>query len=94
MSATHKKKDLQELGINSRFLIDTLTKYQNKNEEIVFSLTLIISEYEENMPNGSFSYVPHFEGIVSLLDAQRFIMRSFQRYLESGDINELQDLEC
>ena len=34
----------------------------------------------------SFSYVPHLEGIVSLLDAQRFIMRNFQRYIESGDM--------
>ena len=31
MSATHKLKDLKELGITSRFLIDILTKYQNKN---------------------------------------------------------------
>ena len=42
----------------------------------------------------SFSYVPHLEGIVTLLDAQRFIMRNFQRYIESGDMKELQDLEC
>lgn len=94
MSATHKKKDLQELGINSRFLIDMLTKYQNKNEEIVFLLTLIISEYEQNMPDDCMSYVPHLEGIVTLLDSQRFIMRNFQRYIESGDMSELQDLEC
>ena len=46
------------------------------------------------MPDDCMSYVPHLEGIVSLLDAQRFIMRNFQRYIESGDIKELQDLEC
>lgn len=94
MSATRKLKDLQELGINANFLIDMLTKYQNKNEEIVFLLTLVINEYEQNMPDDSFSYVPHFEGIVTLLDSQRFIMRNFQRYIETGDMKELQDLEC
>ncbi|WP_295700759.1 hypothetical protein [Helicobacter japonicus] len=92
MSATHQLKDLQELGIDSRFLIDELTNFQQRNEEIHFLLSLVINEYEENMPEDSFSYVPHLEGIATLLDAQRFIMRSFQKYIESGDIKDMQSL--
>ena len=94
MSATQRLKDLQELGVDSKMLIRELGNYQERNEQICFLLTLIKNEYEQNMPDDCMSYVPHLEGIVSLLDAQRFIMRNFQRYIESGDMKELQDLEC
>lgn len=92
MSTTHQLKDLQELGIDSRFLIDELTNFQQRNEEIHFLLSLIMTEYEENMPEDSFSYIPHLEGIVSLLEAQKFVMYSFQKYIESGDIKDMQGL--
>ncbi|WP_180674030.1 hypothetical protein [Helicobacter sp. 13S00482-2] len=55
------------------------------NFQIQLLLGLIIEDHDANLEIGESCYKNHLKGIVTLLQAQNFVINGFIRFVETGD---------
>lgn len=75
------------------FILDQLNKFENINAQAQMLLSMVLAEYIETLPDKSITHELHFEGIMTILQAQSYIIRGFSRYVETNDIYKWRTLD-